>query len=97
MRLLADAPDVIPTLAVWYKKQWADWFVDTPIEEIEADFRDVANRDHMPLALVAFDSNSAPLGVCSIRPHPFDAYPDAKPVVAWPVRTHAVSRQRCRG
>jgi GNAT superfamily N-acetyltransferase len=79
VRLLADAPEIIPTLAVWYKKQWAEWFVDTPLDEIEADFRDIANRDRMPLGFVAFDHASMPLGVCSIRAHPFDAYPDAGP------------------
>ena len=79
VKLLADAPGVIPILAAWYKKQWADWFVETTVEEIETDLRDVANRDHLPLGFVAFDSASAPLGVCSIRAHAFDPYPDAGP------------------
>ena len=79
VRLLADAPEIIPTLATWYKKEWAEWFVDSSLEDIETDFRDVANRDRMPLAFAAFDHASTPLGVCSIRDHPFDAYPDAGP------------------
>jgi GNAT superfamily N-acetyltransferase len=79
VRLLADSPEVIPTLAIWYKTAWPDWFVDTPLEEIEADFREIANRDKMPFALAAFDDKSACLGVCSVRDHPFEAYPHVSP------------------
>lgn len=79
VRLLADVPEVIPKLATWYKKEWPVWFIDKSLEEIGADFRDVSNRDQMPLALAAFDTASQPLGVCSIRDHPFDAYPHVSP------------------
>ena len=79
VRLLADAPEVIATLARWYKKEWAAWFKDTPLTEIEADFRNVANRDRLPIALVAFDRASQPLGVCSIRDDPFQSYRHVSP------------------
>lgn len=79
VQLLADVPEIIPTLAIWYKEEWAAWFADSSLEDIETDFRDVANRDQMPLALAAFDYASTPLGVCSIRVHPFEPYPDAGP------------------
>jgi GNAT superfamily N-acetyltransferase len=79
VRLLADVPEIIPTLAIWYKAEWATWFANSSLEDIETDFRDVANRDQMPLALVAFDHDSTPLGVCSIRDHPFEPYPHAGP------------------
>lgn len=79
VRLLAENPEIIPTLADWYKNEWPDWFADTPLAEIESDFRDVANRDRLPLALAAFDNATRLLGVCSIRDHPFDAYPHAGP------------------
>lgn len=79
VRLLADAPEIIPTLANWYKNEWPDWFSDTPPEDIEADFRSVANRDRLPFALVAFNNASQLLGACAVRDHPFDAYPHASP------------------
>lgn len=79
VRLLADASDAIPKLATWYKQEWAGWFIDTPLEEIEADFRSVANRDCMPLALIAFDSASTLLGLCSIRDEQFEPYPHVSP------------------
>ncbi len=79
VRLLAENPEIIPTLADWYKNEWPDWFADTPLAEIESDFRDVANRDQLPLALAAFDNATRLLGVCSIRDHPFEAYPHGGP------------------
>ena len=79
VRLLADVPDVIATLAMWYKQEWAAWFSTMTLVEIEADFRSVANRDRLPIALVAFDAASQVLGVCSIRDDPFEPYPHASP------------------
>lgn len=79
VRLLADAQSSIPAIAGWYKSEWAEWFNVTPLEEIEADFRNVANRDRLPLALVAFGKASTQLGVCSIRDHPFEPYPHVSP------------------
>ena len=79
VRLLADVPEVIATLATWYKKQWPAWFRAMPLVEIEADFRNVANRDRLPIGLVAFDAASQVLAVCSIRDHPFEPYPHLSP------------------
>ena len=79
VRLLADVPEIIPTLAIWYKEEWPDWFIDTPLDEIEADFCEAANRDRMPLTLAAFSGGSTLLGACSLRDLPFDAYPHASP------------------
>ena len=79
VQLIADTPDVIPILANWYKGAWPDWFIDTPLAEIENEFRSVANRDHLPLALAAYDGTSQLLGACSIRDDPFASYPSAGP------------------
>jgi GNAT superfamily N-acetyltransferase len=78
-RLLADMPGVIPTLAIWYKAEWADWFANTSLDEIEADFHTVATRDKLPFAAVALDKDMQPLGVCSVRDESFEPYPDAGP------------------
>ena len=79
VRLLADAQESIPVIARWYKSEWVEWFNDKPVEEIEADFRIVANRDRLPLALVALDKASTLSGVCSIRDDPFEPYPHVGP------------------
>ena len=79
IRLLADARETISTLAQWYKDEWADWFSTTALVDIEADFTAVARRDCLPFAVVALDTATEPIGVCSIRNEPFDPYPDAGP------------------
>ncbi|MEO8102833.1 MAG: GNAT family N-acetyltransferase [Betaproteobacteria bacterium] len=79
VRLLADFPNVIPTLAGWYRAEWSTWFGDTPVEEIAADLANVANRDALPLGLVAFVPAGQVAGVCSLRADPFEPYPHAGP------------------
>ena len=77
--LLGDVPDVIPTLARWYKSEWTAWFADMASEEIEADFRLLLQRNQLPLGLVAFNTTGQPIGVCSIRSETFAPYPHAGP------------------
>ncbi len=77
--LLGEVPEVIPTLARWYKEQWAAWFAGMAMAEIEADFRLLLQSDHLPLGLVAFNTSGQPIGVCSLRSDPFDPYPHAGP------------------
>ena len=79
IRLLADVPEVIPTIAGWYQEEWTDWFADTPIDEIEADLVSTANSDKLPLAVAAFDSAGSVVGFCSLRDDPFEPYPHAAP------------------
>jgi GNAT superfamily N-acetyltransferase len=78
VRLLSDAPHVIPTVAQWYKNEWANWFRDTPLAEIEHDFHDLSNREGAPFALVAF-SGTQPVGICSVRDETFAPYPHVRP------------------
>lgn len=92
--LLADVPEVIPTLATWYKAQWASWFAGIATEEIEADFRLIVRRDQLPLGLVAFDAAGQATGVCSIRSDAFEPYPDAGP---WLRGLYVTPEQRGKG
>lgn len=79
IRLLAEVPEVIPTIAEWYRAEWTDWFADTPIDEINADFVSIANNDKLPLGVAAFDSTDSIVGFCSLRDDPFEPYPHAGP------------------
>jgi GNAT superfamily N-acetyltransferase len=78
-RLLAEVPEVNPTIANWYKTEWASWFADMPLAEVEADFVSIANADKLPLGIIALDSTAQPVGVCSLRADPFEPYPYAGP------------------
>jgi putative hydrolase of the HAD superfamily len=79
VQLLAEVPEVIPVIAGWYQVAWKDWFADISLEEIESDFRNIANQDKLPLGLIARDKADRPIGVCSLRDDPFGPYPHAGP------------------
>ncbi len=79
VRLLADTPDAIATLATWYRAAWPDWFEDKPVETVKVDFASIANRDHLPIGFVSFDDAGEITGVCSLRTDPFEPYPHASP------------------
>ncbi len=51
---LADHPDVMPTLAQWFRAQWPDYYADQTLADMEEDFREDAQYDSIPLRLVAF-------------------------------------------
>lgn len=93
-RLLADAAEVIPTIAKWYKAEWSDWFAEIPRDEIEADFAEIANTNHLPLGIVLFNSASKIAGVCSLRADQFGPYPHAGP---WLRGLYVDSQQRGQG
>ncbi len=93
-RLLADAREVIPTIAQWYKAEWSDWFAEISIDEIEVDFAAIANTDTLPLGIVLFDSATKIAGVCSLRADPFEPYPHAGP---WLRGLYVDSPQRGQG
>lgn len=51
---LADHLDVIPTLAQWFRAQWPDYYAGQTLADIEDDFREDAQRDRIPVRLIAF-------------------------------------------
>lgn len=53
---LVDHLDTIPTLARWFRAQWADYYAAMSQQELEQDFLEDAARDRLPIRLVAFES-----------------------------------------
>lgn len=46
---LADHLDTIPTLAIWFRNQWPDYFADWSQAEMEQDFlADIAKMASLP-------------------------------------------------
>lgn len=52
--LLADHPETIPQLVRWFRAEWPSWFAPQTDAMMAAGFGDEANRDRLPLRLVAF-------------------------------------------
>jgi N-acetylglutamate synthase-like GNAT family acetyltransferase len=75
---LADHPEVIPTLAKWFRAQWPDYFAGQTLSDIEGDFYKDAQYDHIPVRLVAFvDGELA--GTVVLRQQAAHALPEAHP------------------
>jgi GNAT superfamily N-acetyltransferase len=67
VRLLADSPEVIPTLASWFREEWHPWYGPGGPGNAEADLRSCCNRDVVPIALVAFGSDDTVLGTAALK------------------------------
>ena len=75
---LADHPEVIPTLAEWFRAQWPDYYAEQTLSDIAEDFREDAQYHSIPLRLVAFvDGDLA--GTIVLRDWVTDTLPDAHP------------------
>ncbi len=57
INFLADHTDSIPTLVVWFRTQWSDYYADSTQAEMEQDFLEDTSRDRLPCRLVAFEEN----------------------------------------
>ena len=64
--LLADYPETIPTLAKWFRVQWSEYYAEHTLTEIAQDFHSEANRNGLPVRLVAF-SNGELAGTITLR------------------------------
>ena len=51
---LVNYPEVIPTLTHWFRAQWPEYYAGRTPADIAQDFYSEANRDGLPVRLVAF-------------------------------------------
>ncbi len=51
---LVDYPETIPTLTHWFRAQWPEYYIERTPADIAQDFCSEANRDRLPVRLVAF-------------------------------------------
>jgi|SRR5262245_21967432 len=75
---LADHPEVIPTLAQWFRAQWPDYYARRTLADIEQDFHPEANLDRLPLRLVAFESGAL-VGTIALRERALETQPELRP------------------
>lgn len=52
---LADHPELANTLAKWFRKQWANYYVARAFDEVEKELLEGTNRDQLPIRMVALD------------------------------------------
>jgi GNAT superfamily N-acetyltransferase len=76
--VLADHPQAIPTLAQWFQVQWPDYYAGLTAVDIEDGIRAEANRDGLPLRLVAFVEGDL-AGTIVLRTRALEALSEYRP------------------
>jgi GNAT superfamily N-acetyltransferase len=97
---LADHVDAVPVLARWFRAQWPDYFAGRPLTEIEQDFHADANRNSLPIRLVAFVDDEL-AGTIVLRERAFGDLPAYSPglgglYVAEPYRRRGMGAELIR-
>jgi RimJ/RimL family protein N-acetyltransferase len=75
---LADHLDTIPTLAMWFRAQWPDYYAQQAQSNIEMEFQREGASDGLPLRLIAFESNKL-VGTIVLREQAIDSLPEFGP------------------
>jgi GNAT superfamily N-acetyltransferase len=90
---LVDHPETLPTLAGWFRAQWPEYYAERTPAEIAQDFYEEANRDGLPVRLVAFAGGEL-AGTITLRAHAAWALPEYHPGLGGLL---VVERHRSRG
>jgi len=75
---LIDYPETIPTLTRWFRAQWPDYFAERTAADIAQDFYAEANRDSIPVRLVAFADGEL-AGTITLRDRAMKTLPEYHP------------------
>ena len=75
---LADHLDTIPTLAIWFRNQWPDYFADWSQAEMEQDFLADIAKASLPSRLVAFAVDEL-VGTIVLREQGDETLPECQP------------------
>lgn len=95
--LLADHPEVIPTLTQWFRHEWPDYYGDRTSDEIAEEFFEEANRRVLPVRLVAFLAGEL-VGTIVLRDRAMWILPECFPglgglLVAEPYRSRGIATE----
>ncbi len=75
---LVDYPETIPTLVQWFCAQWSEYYAERTPMDIAQDFYAEANRNGLPVRLIAFmDGELA--GTITLREHAIWDLPEYRP------------------
>ena len=90
---LVDYPETIPTLIDWFRAQWPTYYAKRTPADIAQDFRSEANRDGLPVRLVAFAEDEL-AGMITLRDQATWTLPEYHPGLGGLL---VVERHRGRG
>jgi GNAT superfamily N-acetyltransferase len=75
---LVDHPEVVPTLAEWFRAQWPAYYAGRTPEDIAQDFYTEANRTNLPIRLLAFAGDDL-VGTVTLREQALRDFPAYHP------------------
>ena len=75
---LADHPELVHTLADWFRVEWADYYAGRTHADVAAELSLDLNRDHIPIRLVAFEVEEL-AGCIVLRQEVLSTQPDYSP------------------
>lgn len=81
IHFLADHREFIPAIADWFFSEWACFYPGRSLKDFEAMVEERANRDRLPLALVALDGKKL-LGVGCLKVSDMATRPELTPWLA---------------
>jgi GNAT superfamily N-acetyltransferase len=90
---LVNYPEVIPTLTHWFYAQWPEYYAERTPADIAQDFFSEANRDGIPVRLVAFADGEL-AGTITLRDQALWTLPEYHPGLGGLL---VVERHRGRG
>lgn len=91
--LLADRPELVPTIAAWLYDEWGHTYPDGSPRHTEVALRGRCQRDQLPLALVGFVGNE-PMSTASLKIREMETHPQFE---HWLGTVYVLPRFRRRG
>lgn len=93
IRYLADCPEAIPQIACWLFDEWGRFLPGASVERGIARLQERLQRDHVPLTLVAVETEAV-IGTVSLIDCDMETRPDLSP---WLSSLYVESGSRSRG
>jgi GNAT superfamily N-acetyltransferase len=72
--LLADHPDLIPSITEWLYEEWGQYYPDGSRRRVEASLLERCQRDQLPIAMVGFVKGE-PIGAASLKIREMESHP----------------------
>ena len=74
---LADHPEFIPQIALWYFNEWGYREPNNSVEKIQRRLNTKLNRERVPVPIVAIAYGKL-MGTAQLKAHEMDIYPDSE-------------------